>query len=374
MNVYHVEGVGIGHVGYGRMALEVNREIGNHVELTDDARSVVFMVVPHMVKGWWKGQSTAVFTMWETTMLPAHFHRFTPLFDTLIVPCDWNRELFADVHPNIHVVPLGIDTDLWSPQRAKPSKQFRFLTGGSGWKRKGIEQVIQAFKDARLPDSELVIKCPPDIYDDPFHGATPQHFGENITFVRQALRAEEERDLHATADCFVSATRGEGFGLIPLQQLALGNLVIGPAHTGHLMFSEHFDYALSSKPEKADMLHHKDCGDWFVPDHDELVDAMRDAYRRGRPAMVERRQRHARVAHFSWANTAKMLLEAHPPSGLLTEKIWEGAGLRPVTVRANRRVDAQVGVHRIRMSAGEEGAIPTCTLEQLVGSGAVSEI
>ena len=101
---------------------------------------------------------------------------------------------------------------------------------------------------------------------------------------------------------------------------------------------------------------------------------MRDAHSRGRPSLAERKVRHQRVAHFTWGNSADRLLEAHSPGGRLKEKIWVGAGLLPVAVRANRHVDAQVGVHRIRLRSGETGKIPTCTLEQLVESGAVSEI
>lgn len=371
---YHVEGVNIAHVGYGRMAVEMSRELESLVTLTEDADAVVFMVVPHMVKGWFEGQRTAVFTMWETSVLPDHFRRYSPLFDTLIVPCDWNRELFSPFHKNIHVVPLGIDHSLWKPQKVEANSKFRFMTGGSGWLRKGIDQVIRAFRDADIPDSELVVKCPPDIYDDPFHGGTPQDLGPDITFVRQALRPEEERDLHATADCFVSGSRGEGFGLIPLQQAALGNLVIAPAHTGHLMFSHMFDYALSSSPEPANMLNHKDCGDWLVPNHDEMVDAMRDAVKRGRPNLTERRARHKKTLDFSWANSAMKLLEAHPAGGLLDGKVWRDAGKLPVKVRALRSFDAQVGAHRVRLYEGQEAEVPTSTLDHLVECRAVREI
>lgn len=367
---FHVEGVNIPHVGYGRMAVDVSGELENLTTLTDCADSVVFMVVPHMVKGWYEGQRTAIMTMWETSVLPDHFRRYCPLFDTLIVPCDWNAELFAPVHSNIHVVPLGIDHSLWKPQKTVSSKTFRFMTGGSGWFRKGIDQVIQAFHDAAIPDTELVIKCPPDIYDDP----KQYNVGNGVTMIREALSPEDERDLHASADCFVSASRGEGFGLIPLQQAALGNLVIAPAHTGHLMFSHLFDYQLSSSPEKARMVNHKDCGDWLVPDHGELVDAMRDAANRGRPNLAERRIRHKKTLDFSWANTAKKLLEAHPAGGLLPEKRWVNAGRLPVTVRALRNVDAQVGEYKVRLQRGEESKIPASTLTHLLEVGAVCEI
>ncbi len=367
---YWVEGVHIPHVGYGRMAVDIIAELENQVTLTDYADSVVFMVVPHMVKGWYEGQHTAVMTMWETSILPDHFRRYCPMFDTLIVPCDWNAELFASVHKNIHVVPLGIDHRLWKPQKVEANSKFRFMTGGSGWLRKGIDQVIKAFHDAAIPDTELIVKCPPDIYDDPKEYV----LGDGVTLIREALSPEDERDLHATADCFVSASRGEGFGLIPLQQAALGNLVIAPAHTGHLMFSHMFDYSLSSTPEKATMVNHKDCGDWLVPDHDELVDAMRDAVKRGRPNLTERRARHKKTLDFSWANSAARLLEAHPAGGLLPEKKWVSSGQMPTRVRALKNVEADVGEFKIRMYRGQEADIPTSTLTHLVEVGAVCEI
>lgn len=370
MGFYHIERVDIHHIGYGRMALEIQNAIGDTVEWSDKARSVVFAMTPQMVKGWWAGQNTAVMTMWETTWLPRPFRRLCNMFDTLIVPCDWNKELFAPYHNNIHVVPLGVDHALWCPQDAPENSVFRFMTGGSGWERKGIDQVIRAFHDAGLPDSELVIKCPPDIYDDPGE----YNLGPNVTLVREALTPEKERDLHASADCFVSGSRGEGFGLIPLQQLALGNMVIGSAHTGHLMFAQMFDYALTWNYGKATMLEHKDCGDWFVPDHDEMVDAMRDAYRKGKPSLEQRKARHVETLPFSWSESGRKLLEAHPPSDELPDLTWVPSGGRRVPVLALKNVRADIGAYQIRISNGEVGMVPVSTLDVLVDNGSVAEL
>ena len=370
MSFYNIEGVNIPHVGYGRMACELRDAVAERVELSEDASAVVFAMTPQMVKGWWKGQRTGLITMWETSVLPAPFRRLSSMFDVLFVPCDHNAELFAPYHNNIRVMPLGINHELWHPVKAVKKDKFRFMTGGSGWERKGIPQVMEAFRFADLPDSELIIKCPPDLYDE------PRNYGltDNMTLIREALDPIAERNLHATADCFVSATRGEGFGLIPLQQAALGNLVIAPNHTGHAMFADVFDWIPSSRPQKANMLNHPDCGDWMVPDMDEMVDAMRAAYERGRPSMAERRVRAERTSRFTWGNAANILLAGLPPGGLLPEKEWMPAGGTGRMVRALRKVEADVGIYKIRLKAGEEGMVSAVTVEHLVSSGAVTEI
>lgn len=370
MNFFNIEGVNIPHVGYGRMAWEIRNAMLDTVTFSEDSEAVVFAMTPQMVKGWWHGQRTGLITMWETSVLPPPFRRLSSMFDVLFVPCDHNAELFAPYHSNIRVMPLGINHELWHPVKAVKKDKFRFMTGGSGWERKGIPQVMEAFRLANLPDSELIIKCPPDLYDEPDdYGLT-----DGMTMIREALDPVAERNLHATADCFVSATRGEGFGLIPLQQAALGNLVIAPDHTGHAMFSDVFDWIPSSRPQKANMLNHPECGDWMVPDMDEMVDAMRAAYEQGRPSMAERKVRAERTFRFTWGNAANILLAGLPPGGLLTEKEWMPAGGTGRMVRALRKVEADVGIYKIRLQAGEEGLIPAVTLEHLVSCGAVTEI
>ena len=367
---YNMVGVGIPHVGYGRMADEFLSVLHDRVEITDDARSVVYAMIPDMVKGWWHGQTTACMTMWETDTLPDRFGRLCPMFDTILVPCKHNQELFSTIHSDVRVVPLGVNHDIWSPRQTKPNRKFRFMTGGSGWLRKGMDSVIQAFKDANLPDSELVIKCPPYIIDDPATHLYPS----NILFVREAMTVEAERDLHATADCFVSGSRGEGFGLIPLQQAALGNLVIAPTHTGHAMFSELIDFPLESRSEKAFGKDYGQIGNWMVPDHDQMVEAMRAAHRQGRPSLPQRKTRAARTHKYSWDAATDALLSVFPPSGRLSDKVWVKAGTHRTLVRATRKVVADVGAYKIRMEAGEVQAVPVSVIGHLIECQLVEEI
>jgi glycosyltransferase involved in cell wall biosynthesis len=365
-----VKSVGIPHVGYGRMADSIRDALVDRVELRDDADGVVFCYPPDMVKGWWEGQRTAVLTMWETTLIPDRYTRTLRTFDKVLVPCDWNAELFDRFHDDISVVPLGIDVDFWRPQNTPDNERFRLVTGGSGWKRKGITQIIKAFRDADLPDAELLIKVTPHLIDDP----KQYDFGPNIRVIKKTMTLDEERAFYASADCFISASRGEGFGMIPLQCRALGIPIIAPAHTGHLMFKNLIDFPLSWDYGHAEMQYFTDIGQWFVPNHDEMVDAIRTAYQLGRPTLFERQMRWEETEHWSWDNTADRLLAAFPAGGLMANKRWIPAGSQTVKVRTLCKVEADVGQFRLRFPADTVVDVPISTLRHLFECGLVTEI
>lgn len=371
MTTMDVQGVGIPHVGYGRMADSLRDALSRKVTICSDSGAALFCVPPDMVKGWYRGQRTAVLTMWETTKVPPRYTRLLRMYDQVLVPCPWNLELFAPFHHDIKVIPLGIDTELWQPQDVVVNDRFRFITGGSGWKRKGIGQVIEAFRDADLPDAELLIKVTPDLLDDP----KQYDFGPNIHVVKERMGLVQERDFYATADCFVTATRGEGFGMIPLQNLALGNRVIAPNHTGHEWFADLFDYPLGWHYSKAEMQYFSDIGEWFEPNHDELVDSMRDAYQKGRLSPWERRNRWEQVdERFTWDRAADALLRVFPGKPRLKQQHYEDAGRQTVKVRSLRRVVADVGVFHFNFPANTVVDVPISTLAHLIEVKAVTEL
>jgi glycosyltransferase involved in cell wall biosynthesis len=308
--------------------------------------------------------------MWETTKMPLEYYSTVSQFEQLIVPCDHNAELFAPFHKNISVVPLGIDVDLWQPQETPGKDLFRFVTGGSGWNRKGMDVVIEAFRQADLPDSELYIKVTPDLMNDPgFYD-----FGPNIHVVKKKMSVKEERSFYAAADCFVSGSRGEGFGMIPLQCRAQGTRIIAPAHTGHLMYQDLIDYPVGWHYSKAEIQHYDDIGDWYDPNVDEMVDAMRDAYRLGPFSLWERRNRWEDCHGWSWDNTADRLLEVFPAGGLVETEKWEQSGQGMVMVRTLSQIEADVGRYRLRFPANEVVEIPRSTLSHLLDCGVVTQI
>lgn len=367
MSFYRFEKVGLSHVGYGAMGDRLQERLAERVELRDDAEVAVFALPPHMVKPWFAGQKAATFTMWETDKVPDVYRRSLKLFDKVLVPSLWNVELFSEYHDDVSCVPLGVDTTVWCPKGA-PKGPYRFLTAGSGWQRKGLHDVISAFVAAGLADAELVVKMPPNPVDE----SPSMRIPKNVTLIREALKLEDEVELHRTADCFVSASRGEGFGLLPLQHAALGNCVIAPAHTGHADFADLIDYRISYETAPATMSAWPDAGSWWQPVFDELVDAMRDAYAHGRQHHSTKRKRAKRVEFWSWDRSVDVLLDVWPAAGVLADrKIVSPTTMK---VKATANVYADIGNHRIRAVKGELFDVPISTVTQLLESGVIQEI
>ena len=167
-------------------------------------------------------------------------------------------------------VPLGVDTERWVyVPRTMPTTRFNFLIGGRG-QRKGTDLAYKAFRKCfpnnswpeDMPVPYLILKSP----------RPEDHYGDRIENVGGYLDGPDERDLYASAHCYLAPSRGEGFGLQPLQAMAQGLPTILTAADGHEAFAK-YGMGLSSKLEKAGYFIYGD-GEWWEPDFDELCDTM----------------------------------------------------------------------------------------------------
>jgi len=230
---------------------------------------------PGHARGWWDGQHVGIGTMWEATKLPESFRESLHNFATVIVPSDQNVELFSRYHHNVRKVPLGIDTDVWRyRKRESPTTEFRFLIGGSG-ARKGTDLAVKAFRKVFTPGSwgsddpvpTLILKSP-----------KPEDFyGERIRRVPGRISPEDEVSLYASAHCYLQPSRGEGFGLQPLQAIAQGcPTILTDAH-GHADFA-YLGYGLQTSMKPAAYFIYGDAGEWWEPNFDDLCDHMRYVY------------------------------------------------------------------------------------------------
>lgn len=348
------------HYGYGRMCQSFRDALENHVTLIDTAETVVFMMQPQMVKGWYEGQRKVLMTMWETTELPQGMIELLPQFDMVVVPSEHNRLVFEPHHPNVHVVPLGIDTDLWKPRKGRRRKgPYRFLAGGSNWKRKGLDAVLAAFAQVE-GDVELHLKCKHDIV-----GGVPDITDPRVVLHREVMTVEEERDLYWDMDCFVSASRGEGWGLMPLQAIAAGLPTIMTATSGHQMF-QHLAYSTVGStlvPATESRLYN--IGLWDEPDIDDLAAKMREVMA-AKPIVQSNG-----AAQFTWDNAARELLKIVKPGKDLGSPKWVMADQATVQVKALKKIEADIGRHRVRMAKGETQYIPVNAKTVLLEAGAI---
>lgn len=252
-----------------------------------------------------------LFTMWESSRIEPHIvEAINKRAAVVIVPNKWNATGFAadGVTVPIRVVPLGVDPAVYHYIPAIPSNVFRFGTAGRlahAGIRKGVEETIECF-EAAFPseqDVELQIK----IFEDCKLDGLPQD--NRIVCHRRFMPTAELVDWYAGLDCFVTLTKGEGWGLHIQQAMAIGRPVIAPRHGGQAEFVDDDNaYCCRYRLETPTWPVYKNSGPWCIPDKDHCVELMRRVYTNRQEAISIGKQGSLTVAGFTWQRTVDELV------------------------------------------------------------------
>lgn len=325
-------------LGYGRMGVNIAREVErmgitvyDDMPMPDGLRTntkvegdrkpglsgaVCWLSVPVHAKGWWEGQFASCFTMWESTYLPPSFRESLHEFDQIIVPSQQNVELFSEYHDNVHYVPLGINPDTWHyTPRQPPNIYFDYLIGGSG-ERKGTMLAYDAFRkvfgnEGSWPEQGLIPRL---IMKSPQGKEPVDH--PRVMMISGRLTADDEIALYESAHVYLQPSRGEGFGLQPLQAIAQGIPTILTNAHGHAAFAE-LGIPLSATLAKAGYFTAGDAHDWWEPDFVELCDQIRWVYDNYTTALDTAEQSAQIVADtLTWRHCAQRLIDAIGPEHL----------------------------------------------------------
>lgn len=199
----------------------------------------------------------------------------------LFVPSEHSKKLFSDsgVTVPIEVVHLGVNMKkYYYLDRPKKRKTFTFLLLGNLTIRKNPGLVVSAFISlfGNKPDVRLVIKTT--------GGSIPKMIFpvDNIEVVDRYATPEEMFQYYYDADCFVFPSRGEGFGLPPLEAMATGLPTIFSNNTGMMEFADPtYNYPIpSTMKSKAVRFPPEwgDVGNWWETDIKDLKNAMLSVY------------------------------------------------------------------------------------------------
>jgi glycosyltransferase involved in cell wall biosynthesis len=201
-------------------------------------------------------------------------------------------------------VPMGIDTDIFHYRPQNQGSEFVFGVAGrtaAGGCRKGFEDVLAAWKKAfpkRVKDVRLQIKCFPD---DPVIKVDDNR----VEFIRQFWTRKDLANWYAGLDCFASASKGEGWGLMQHEAMATGRPVIAVPFGG---ITEYYDESVGY-PVDFDLRpaenHYQNGGLWAVPKPDSLVDRMREVY--GNRGLEKALRASERGMKLNWDNSNKAL-------------------------------------------------------------------
>lgn len=210
------------------------------------------------------GTTPIGFPVHEGSKVPPHWGEICNKVVRIMVPSRATKNLFHDagVQVPIHVVPEGVNPDVFKLEGEKKilkhnkKEPFVFLSVNS-WTgeqndRKGTDLLIRAFAEEFQPEENVLLYLKiSTFWMLPFNaqqrmapllpkkGKIP-----TIAVDQQYLPPEELPKLYRAADCFISPTMGEAWGMTIGEAMACGLPVVIPKNpeAGYMDFVE--DYPL----------------------------------------------------------------------------------------------------------------------------------
>lgn len=232
------------------------------------------VVISHLVPDYYphtfeQGKCNIAYCAWESDALPDHWPGILNRFDAVLVPSEFNARAMREsgVRVPVHVVPHirrhapdEVTPEMRSQLRMQlgvPPQHFVFYSIGAWMLRKDFPRLIAAYVDEFDADEAvaLVIKTS----TRPVHFPLVHEQGKgSLALIQEEVKAGGVRKgrpvplvtalaadglsgqwidaLHGTGNAYVSAARGEGWGMGAFEAAALGRPVIMPGWGGVLDF------------------------------------------------------------------------------------------------------------------------------------------
>jgi glycosyltransferase involved in cell wall biosynthesis len=151
------------------------------------------------------------------------------LADRCIVASSFAKRTLVEngiAEERVAVVPYGVDIDRFALQWPETRALFRVVFVGQMVQRKGLEYLLKAWRQLRLPNAELVLAG---------RGRVDQtllrEFNTEFRYLGPVSDADLS-DLYSNSDLFCMPSLVEGFGLVYLEALAAGLPIIATPNTG----------------------------------------------------------------------------------------------------------------------------------------------
>ena len=252
--------------------------------------------------------------------------------DELMVCSQWAKDVVMDQCPptsyrgvpieefddesRVHVVPLGVDAELFPPAPVRQDNKTIFFNCGKWEIRKGHDILIKAFEKVlgHGEDAELWMMC-----SNPFNSPEEDarwHQLYNHPKVKLIPRAETQAEVYnimSQVDCGVFPSRGEGWNLELLEMMSAGKHVVTTNYSAHTEFCTEENGGLVTISDVEPAFD----GKWFfgqgnwakIGPHEEM-----DLYMKMMKFILDKRgtlnQAGIETAKkFSWENTANQILK-----------------------------------------------------------------
>ena len=334
-----------------------------------DGTTIVHSTPPLWHEAWSKPGRYIAYATYEADRLPARWVTILNRYDAVLVPSRHSRQVFR---ASGVTVPVTVVPHIARPQPAAPSTAliqvpptaFVFYFIGTWTARKAVPDTVRAFLGAFTARDgvALVLKTTAEdrvAIERARRGLDPQpgrHAGQAwfslarllaghagpplIRLIAGDVPAPLIGQLHTRGDCFVSLSRGEGWGLGAFEAGAAGHPVVLPGWGGHLdylpagyPYQVRYELAPTADDEPDDWFARADGQHWARADVPHASALLREIYqRRGTSqAWGHRLQRHI-LSSFTSGQVIPRLVQALTQPGMHTvgPALTEGAAASPL--------------------------------------------
>lgn len=214
-------------------------------------------------------------TICETEMVHEDYGKLFKLFDNpILVPSDFCKKVFSRQFPGstFNVVRH------WEPMPKKSlidrthAEKYRFYhIGNIIDHRKQVGNIIKAFQELNLPNSELILKA---TCSKPVELKIP-----NVLVINGLLSKDQIDNIHDSCDCYVSFSHSEGVGMGAVEAALRDKPVITADYGGAVEYiNTKYLIKCKLKTVGVDDFLYKSYMIWGDPNYESLKKYMKDAY------------------------------------------------------------------------------------------------
>lgn len=163
--------------------------------------------------------------------------------DLLLASCEWAKQILINnnIKTDIKVVPLGVDTSIFSPKPiTKDPNKYIFCTIGKWEKRKNHDLIIECFNKAFTDSDEVELWM---VTHNPFLNKQEEQYWLNLVSgskLRNKIKVFPRLPSHESiaevigySDCGLYISRGEGWNMELLESMAMNKPVIVSNYSAH---------------------------------------------------------------------------------------------------------------------------------------------
>jgi glycosyltransferase involved in cell wall biosynthesis len=285
-------------------------------------------IYPPRISGM-RAKNRITYFAWEESRIPQEWVNDFNKLDAIFVPSTFVMNILKNsgVKKRMFIIPNAISQELLNivpvmPLEINNKKNYKFLNISSGFPRKGIDILINAFVEefSKTDDVCLIIKTFPNIHNKVVELIDSVRKDENCPAIIHIDRDLDERQiawLYNNSNCLAYPTRGEGFGL-PIAEAMLFKIpVIVTNYGGHLDFCNNDNCFLLNYELEPSRTHVKkewniENSLWAEPNKEDLKRLMRFVYENGDNDITKNKieKGYETAKTLTWRKTSEDIIEA----------------------------------------------------------------